>query len=273
MSGVDVVLVLDDSKSINKNPKNWPLIINFTASLATFLDIGLSNSLMGVMLFGGDAIIHFNARQYLDQASLVEAINNIEYNISKGTNTWLALDLLHESSQPNGAMMLREDFPAIAIVVTDGRSHNHTATEIAAQKLHDSKSFNQIHAIGIGRVNETELRNIGSDPSIAHILKKFKESDFNELLYDLSKQFCNICKLITLLSANDIIILNIKKINLRSKDHKKVRKQAASNLAMKLLATHPTRSNSYYICLFMQTEFQLGSYIHGCTNEIPKSMV
>ena len=37
---------------------------------------------------------------------------------------------------------------------------------------------------------------------------------------------------------------------------------------MKLLATHSTRSISYYICLFMQAQFQLGSYIHACTNEI-----
>ena len=201
-----MVLVLDNSKSINRNSKNWPLIINFAASVASFLDIGLNNSLMGVILFGGDAIIHFNARQYLDQASLVEAINNSAYNISKGTNTWLALDLLRESSQPNGAMMLREDFPAIAIVVTDGRSHNHTATEIAAQELHDSKIFDQVYAVGIGRVNETELRSIASDPSLAYFLKEFEESLFNELQQNFSQQFCNIRKLIMLLSADIIII-------------------------------------------------------------------
>ena len=203
MDEVDVVLVLDDSISVTNKPKNWPLIINFTASLATFLDIGLNNSLMGVMLFGGDAIIHFNARQYLDQASLVEAIKNTKSRPSKGTSTWLALDLLRNSSQPNGTMMLREDFPAIAIVVTDGRSHNRTATEIAAQELHDSKIFDQVYAVGIGRVNETELRSIASDPSLAYIVR-FTESDFNELWHNLSQQFCNICKLITLLSSNDI---------------------------------------------------------------------
>ena len=36
---------------------------------------------------------------------------------------------------------------------------------------------------------------------------------------------------------------------------------------MKLLATHSTRSIGYYLCPFMQTQFQLGSYIHACTNE------
>ena len=206
LDGVDMVLVLDHSKSINKNPNNWPLIIDFAANVATFLDIGLNNSLMGIILFGKDAIIHFNVRQYLDQASLVEAINNIEYRQSKGTNTSLALDFLRENSQPNGAMMLREHFPAIAIVVTDGRSHNHTATEIAAQKLHDSKIFDQIHAVGIGRVNETELRSIASDPSLAYFLKEFEESLFNELQQNFIQQFCNIRKLIMLLSANIIII-------------------------------------------------------------------
>ena len=50
----------------------------------------------------------------------------------------------------------------------------------------------------------------------------------------------------------------------------KVRKQVASYssyLAKKLLATHSTGSIGYYTCLFMQTKFQLGSYIHVCTNE------
>ena len=40
---------------------------------------------------------------------------------------------------------------------------------------------------------------------------------------------------------------------------------------MKLLATHSTSRAGYYLCLFMQTQFQLGSYvrsyIHACTNE------
>ena len=36
---------------------------------------------------------------------------------------------------------------------------------------------------------------------------------------------------------------------------------------MKLLATHSTGSIGYYLCPFMQTQFQLGSYIHACTNE------
>ena len=47
----------------------------------------------------------------------------------------------------------------------------------------------------------------------------------------------------------------------------KVRKQVASYLPKKLLATHSTGSIGYYLCLFMQTQFQLGSYIHACTNE------
>ena len=44
-------------------------------------------------------------------------------------------------------------------------------------------------------------------------------------------------------------------------------KETSSYLAMKLLATNSTRSIGYYLCLFMQTRFQLGSYIHACTIE------
>ena len=40
-------------------------------------------------------------------------------------------------------------------------------------------------------------------------------------------------------------------------------------LPMKLLTTHYTSRTGYYLCLFMQTEFQLdiASYIHVCTKE------
>ena len=41
----------------------------------------------------------------------------------------------------------------------------------------------------------------------------------------------------------------------------------ASCLAKNLLAKHSTSNIGYYLCLFMQTQFQLGSYIHACTNE------
>ena len=36
---------------------------------------------------------------------------------------------------------------------------------------------------------------------------------------------------------------------------------------MKLLTTHSTSCSGYYLCLFMQTQFQLCGYIHVCTNE------
>ena len=47
----------------------------------------------------------------------------------------------------------------------------------------------------------------------------------------------------------------------------KVRKQVASYLAKKLLATYTTGSIGYYLCLLMQTQFQLGGYIHAPKNE------
>ena len=46
-----------------------------------------------------------------------------------------------------------------------------------------------------------------------------------------------------------------------------VRKQVANYLAKKSLAAHSTGSISYYLCLFMQTQFHLGRYIHAYTNE------
>ena len=189
-----MVFVLDASHSIK--PENWPFIINFTANIARFLDIGLNDSLMGIILFGRRANIHFNVRQHLNQTSLIEAVTNIGYNSSIGTRTWRALDLLRESSLPNGAMMLREGVPHIAIVVTDGRSQNHTLTNIAAQQLHDANTFDQVYAIGIGQrqINVDELESIASDDSLVYVLEDFEESLFIELQQNLTHRVCPLCK-------------------------------------------------------------------------------
>ena len=47
----------------------------------------------------------------------------------------------------------------------------------------------------------------------------------------------------------------------------KVGKQVTSYLAKKLLSTCSTGSIDYYLCLFVQTQFRLGSYIHACINK------
>ena len=200
MGGADVVFVLDTSNSIRS--ENWPFIINFTASVARFLDIGLNDSLIGMILFGANAKIHFNVRKYLNQDSLVEAIMNTEYNISIGTRTSRALKLLRESSQTNGTMMLREGFPHIAIVITDGKSKNRTHTSISAQRLHNASLFDQVYAIGVGnktkRIDEKEIMEIASDPSLAYFLNDFEE--FTVLLQNISQQVCEpecSCKFIT----------------------------------------------------------------------------
>ena len=49
---------------------------------------------------------------------------------------------------------------------------------------------------------------------------------------------------------------------------KETSKYVASHLAKKLLTTHSTGILRYYLHLFMQTQFQLDSYIYVCTNEI-----
>ena len=190
---MDVVFVLDDSQSI-KRP-NWRFVTGFVASVATFLDIGLNDSLIGVISFGGDAVIQFNAREYDNQTSLIEAIHGIRYRSSRGTRTWLALNLLRETSL-NGTMMLRENYPHIAVVLTDGRSRNHNFTNMAAQQLHDANIFNQIYTIGIGakQIDVSELQSIASDDSHVYILQDFDQSLFIELRQNITQQVCPLCK-------------------------------------------------------------------------------
>ena len=58
-----------------------------------------------------------------------------------------------------------------------------------------------------------------------------------------------------------------KEVGVAIKVRKQVHTYAASYVAKNLLVMHSMSSVDYYLCLFMQKQFQMGSYICACTNE------
>ena len=158
------------------------------------LTIGDDDVLFSVILFARHAWINFTISQYTDRADLIEAINEISYyDTSKlnrtGTNIPEALNLLREAGQ-DGRLGLRPDANyKHAIFITDGRTNTRKIKEaqlgreltneekeqvdntddensiIAALRLHDSRVYDDVFAIGIrGQhdVNFEELSHIAS---------------------------------------------------------------------------------------------------------------
>ena len=64
-------------------PGNLPatgfdLVKELVTSISSALDIGLQESLVGVILYGDDASIEFDVTNHTDEASLLTAIDNLQ---------------------------------------------------------------------------------------------------------------------------------------------------------------------------------------------------
>jgi len=183
------VFVLDVSISIKS--KRFPLIRDFVAKISRRLDVSPENSLVGVILFGGGADIHFNLQENLNQTELLTAIAEIPYLRWRGTLTDAALDLLLDGAR-SGQLGLRNGYPHVAIVVTDGKSTSKRRDFIqAAMALHSANIY-QVYAAGVGSgVDFEELELIASDPSLAFSIENFDLKAIEELEERISDQLCN----------------------------------------------------------------------------------
>ena len=190
---VDLTFVLDVSVSIGGD-EHFDNIKAFVKSISQFINIGMNESLVGVVLYAHDAWIKFDLQQYLVKSDLIEAIDRIVYsNISKlnhtGTNTPAALQLLGTAGEIGGPLRLRHEPNKlkIAVFVTDGRTNtkdqtNNTRsqdryeTKVAAKKLHKLKIYDHIYTVGIRgnrEVDFEELNYIATDESQVFIIDDF----------------------------------------------------------------------------------------------------
>ena len=158
---MDVVFVLDCSSSIW--PPDFARQLRFVNDITDRLNVGPSKSQtrIGALTFSDHPKIEFNLGDNLRKGDTVDAVRKI-YHRSGGTNTAAALTTLANSMflPENGGRM---NASRVAIVITDGRSHNRNATAAAARRARDQGI--RILTIGVGsRVDDNELSLIASEP-------------------------------------------------------------------------------------------------------------
>ena len=212
---VDIVFVLDISKSIGQGNQhtaelNFDRMKNFVLNMIDALSIGPEHGMVGVVEFARWAEIRFSVSEYTEKSDLQIAIRNLEYgNINdlrhETTNTPDALKLLRTEGQEGGALRLRDDADHIVIFITDGRANTKKRTgnsrttdavntDIEADLLHSSNIYDQIYTVGIrGKnddIDETQLRAIATDPTLAVILDDFTPEELEDYRQDLMTQIC-----------------------------------------------------------------------------------
>jgi len=185
--GIDLVFVLDGSGSITSS--GFQLIRQFVRDISALLDVGLQESLVGVILYDDTASIHFNLLQYTNKATLLSAINpGIPY-LGGGTNTAGALTLLLSSAQ-NGRLGLRNGRTHLAVVITDGASDNRLSTQSAANQIHRANVFDEVYAVGVGGADVSELNVIATKLSSVLFTHQFDAAVIRILQRNLTTQLC-----------------------------------------------------------------------------------
>ena len=218
---MDLVFVLDVSISIagggggndTIGDLNFGRVTTFVNDFIRNIRIGPDYSLVGVILFAQNAVVNFSVSRYTTRSELVNAIDSLMYSTITnpnhvGTNTPKALYLLRTAGRSGGELRLRNDSATskIAVIITDGRANNRPITknpnrdmdsidtEIAAERLHESRIYNQIYTVGIQGddrdINVTQLEVIATDRSLVYNITGFNQQLFKELQQNLTRLIC-----------------------------------------------------------------------------------
>ena len=197
---MDGVFVLDVSNSIGK--QNFGLVKDFVEDILEVVNISSECSHAVLILFKSDVRIRFDLNRYTNKSELIEAVQSISYKSAKGrgTNTPEALVVMRIAAQ-NGSLGLRDGIIHLGVVITDGNprlgfqgvsvAEMERRTRVASGALHGSNIYNEVYAIGIGKIDDKILENIASSSDNILQVTEFSESLLDELRRSLVTQFCD----------------------------------------------------------------------------------
>uniref|UniRef100_A0A4W3GLC5 Matrilin 2 n=1 Tax=Callorhinchus milii TaxID=7868 RepID=A0A4W3GLC5_CALMI len=184
---LDLIFIIDSSRSVR--PEDYEKVKLFLINILKFLDVGLDKTRVGLVLYGSTVEDIFSLKTYKKKADMVRAIKDMEH-LESGTMTGLAIQhtMNVAFTEGAGARPLARNVPRVAIIVTDGRPQDRV-TEVAAQ-ARDSGIL--IFAVGVGRVDMSILRLIGSEPHDNHVFLVQNFSMIETLLSGFQSKICGI---------------------------------------------------------------------------------
>ena len=186
IKGIDLVFVLDASGSVTRN---FNLIRRFAEEIVLRLNVSKEETRVGLIVYSGSADVEFDTLEHTTRKDLLLAFERV-FNLKGGTNTAAALRLL-VSSFEEGKIVLREGHRHVAIVVTDGRSHNPDLTSRDAAALHAANLYQEVYAVGVGNANVAELNIIANDPSRVLFDRNFDRLAIDQLQRNITHQLCS----------------------------------------------------------------------------------
>ncbi|MBN3308470.1 MATN2 protein, partial [Amia calva] len=191
---LDFVFIIDSSRSVR--PDDYEKVKTFIINILRFLDVGPDATRVGLIQYGSIVQNEFSLNTFKKKADVENAVRNM-IHLASGTMTGLAIQYTMNVafSKAEGARPLDMHIPRIAMIVTDGRPQD-MVTEVSAKAR---ESGIQMFAIGVGRVDMSTLRAIGSDPHDNYVFLVANFSQIETLTSVFQSKLCggpNLCAVI-----------------------------------------------------------------------------
>uniref|UniRef100_A0A6I8SDE6 Matrilin 2 n=1 Tax=Xenopus tropicalis TaxID=8364 RepID=A0A6I8SDE6_XENTR len=182
---LDLVFIIDSSRSVR--PPDFEKVKEFLITMLKFLDIGPDTTRVGLLQYGSTVKNEFSLKTYKKKMDIERAVKRMMH-LATGTMTGLAIQYAMNIafSESEGARPLNQHVPRIAMIVTDGRPQDPVA-EIAA-KARNSGIL--IFAVGVGRVDMSTLKTIGSEPHTEHVFLVANFSQIETLTTVFQNKLC-----------------------------------------------------------------------------------
>ena len=180
--------MLDTSGSIGGT--NFQQVRTFTRDFADTLltnETDTLNNRIGIILFQSQASVTFPLNSAVTlKPNLLSLIENLPYS-GGGTNTADGLDNLRIQAWRDDIATVR-----LAVVLTDGKSNDFSATIQSAREVHAREPDILVFAIGVGDgPNMEELREIASGSEFVATLASFDQTLFSATVSSFSYRICN----------------------------------------------------------------------------------
>ncbi|XP_067834125.1 matrilin-2-like isoform X2 [Heptranchias perlo] len=183
---LDLVFIIDSSRSIL--PPDFEKVKEFIINILKFLDVGPDKTRVGLVLYGSTVESVFSLKTHKKVVDMMKDVKDMVH-LATGTMTGLAIEYTMNVafSTAEGARPQIRNVPRVAIIVTDGRPQDQVA-EVAAQARN---SGILIFAVGVGRVDMSILRLIGSEPHGKHVFFVQNFSMIQTLLTEFQTKICD----------------------------------------------------------------------------------
>ncbi|XP_015259569.1 PREDICTED: collagen alpha-6(VI) chain-like, partial [Cyprinodon variegatus] len=154
---MDLVFLLDRSGSINT--VQHKIVKDFTADLVEDLQIGEKTVHVGLAQFSENFQDEFYLNRYYDKQELANRVRQVAY---LGGSTYLGKALNSVKNYFSPSRGSRDTVPKTLVVFSDGNSHDDV--EDVSNEIRNRKIADDVIAIAIGDIYDTELLQITGDP-------------------------------------------------------------------------------------------------------------